>query len=113
MAEFRNRIPENVPGKFYVDDQCIYCDLCREIAPNVFREERPWGWASVFRQPSTAEEIALAVEALEGCPVEAIGSDGDHHDWSIAPSPPLPLHPMATTQRKRWWKFWESAQSSV
>jgi ferredoxin len=28
-------------------------------------------------QPTTEEEIALCMEALEGCPVEAIGEDGD------------------------------------
>jgi len=34
----------------------------------------------IHRQPVTEEEIALAQEALEGCPSESIGSDGacDH-----------------------------------
>jgi ferredoxin len=31
----------------------------------------------VHKQPTTEEEIALCMEALEGCPVEAIGNDGD------------------------------------
>ena len=33
MADVENKYPENVNGKFYVDDQCIDCDLCRETAP--------------------------------------------------------------------------------
>src|SRR5439155_1481968 len=32
MADAANKYPENVPGKFYVDDQCIDSDLCRETA---------------------------------------------------------------------------------
>jgi len=32
MADVANKYAENVPGKFYVDDQCIDCDLCRETA---------------------------------------------------------------------------------
>ena len=33
MADIANRYGENAPGKFYVDNQCIDCDLCRETAP--------------------------------------------------------------------------------
>ena len=36
MAEVANKYPENVTGTFYVDDQCIDCDLCRETAPANF-----------------------------------------------------------------------------
>ena len=107
MAEFQHRIPQNVPGKFYVDDQCIYCNLCREMLPMVFREE-PEYWASVFHQPSTAEEIRIAMEAVECCPVEAIGCDGDVHDWSMPPTrteAPVPEKRVAP-----WWKFWALAK---
>jgi ferredoxin len=31
----------------------------------------------VSKQPTTEEEIAACTEAVEGCPVEAIGSDGE------------------------------------
>ena len=30
----------------------------------------------VYKQPETPEEEALCKEAMEGCPVEAIGPDG-------------------------------------
>ena len=35
------------------------------------------GHSFVNKQPTTEEDIALCMEALEGCPVEAIGDDGD------------------------------------
>jgi ferredoxin len=28
MADIANKYAENVSGEFYVDDQCIDCDLC-------------------------------------------------------------------------------------
>jgi ferredoxin len=31
----------------------------------------------VTKQPTNEEELAQCTEALEGCPVEAIGNDGD------------------------------------
>ena len=35
------------------------------------------GYSYVFNQPTTQEGIDQCMEALEGCPVEAIGEDGD------------------------------------
>jgi ferredoxin len=31
----------------------------------------------LFKQPESPEETALCKEAMEGCPVEAIGDDGE------------------------------------
>lgn len=76
MADLANKYADNVTGKFYVDDQCIDCDLCRETAPANFTRNDDGGHSYVFKQPETPEEEALAKEALEGCPVEAIGCDG-------------------------------------
>ena len=76
MAVFENRHKENVPGKFYVDDQCIDCDLCRETAPNNFQRSEEGGFTYVSKQPTNAEEEKQCKEAMEGCPVEAIGNDG-------------------------------------
>ncbi|MDR1591170.1 MAG: ferredoxin [Puniceicoccales bacterium] len=75
MASPEDRVEENVPGKFYVDDQCIDCDMCRNLAPDFFGTT-PEGNSFVKKQPITPEEIALCREAMEGCPVEAIGDDG-------------------------------------
>jgi len=76
MAEVANKYPENVAGKFYVDDQCIDCDFCRETAPASFKRNDDGGHTYVYKQPETPEEEAFCKEAMEGCPVEAIGNDG-------------------------------------
>jgi glyoxylase-like metal-dependent hydrolase (beta-lactamase superfamily II) len=39
MANVKRAYPENVAGNFYVDDTCIDCDLCRQIAPKIFAEQ--------------------------------------------------------------------------
>ena len=76
MAAFANKHKENVAGKFYVDDQCIDCDLCRETAPNNFARSDEGGYSFVTKQPANADEEAQCKQAMEGCPVEAIGNDG-------------------------------------
>ena len=77
MASFPNKYSDNVVGKFYVDDQCIDCDLCRETAPDNFTRNEDGGYSFVFKQPVLIEEQTKCKEAMEGCPVEAIGNDGD------------------------------------
>jgi ferredoxin len=77
MANKADKWEPNVPGKFFVDQQCIDCDLCRETAPAFFTRHDEGGYSFVHKQPTTEEEISLCMEALEGCPVEAIGNDGD------------------------------------
>jgi ferredoxin len=76
MADVANRYPENLPGKYYVDNQCIDCDLCRETAPSNFGRNDDGGYSYVFKQPTTPDEEKLCKEAMEGCPVEAIGDNG-------------------------------------
>ena len=76
MADTANRYPENIAGAYYVDNQCIDCDLCRETAPSSFKRNDDGGYSFVYKQPETPEEQKLAKEAMEGCPVEAIGSNG-------------------------------------
>ena len=77
MADREDKNAENVAGKFYVDSQCIDCDLCRETAPNNFQRSDDEGHSYVYKQPESEEERALCEEALAGCPVEAIGRDGE------------------------------------
>jgi ferredoxin len=77
MAVFKNKYPDNVAGKYYVDDQCIDCDLCRETAPDNFTRNEDGGYSYIYKQPTSPEEATLCKEAMEGCPVEAIGSDGE------------------------------------
>jgi ferredoxin len=77
MADISNRYPDNVPGEYYVDNQCIDCDLCRETAPANFIRHEDGGYSYVFKQPNTPEEADLCHQAMEGCPVEAIGNNGE------------------------------------
>jgi ferredoxin len=76
MADIENRYEENAAGQLYVDDQCIDCDLCRETAPDNFTRNEEGGYSYVYKQATTPEEEALCMEAMEGCPVEAIGNNG-------------------------------------
>ncbi|MHC5012396.1 MAG: ferredoxin [Planctomycetota bacterium] len=77
MADRESKLEENAPGKFYVDDQCIDCDACRETAPDFFRRNDDRGYSYVHRQPDSEGDEELCLEAMEGCPVEAIGNDGE------------------------------------
>jgi ferredoxin len=77
MANKSDKTPENVPGRYYADNTCIDCDLCRNIAPKSFRRSDDKGYTYVFKQPQTPEEIAQAEEARISCPTETIGNDGD------------------------------------
>ena len=76
MADKEDKNPENVAGEFYVDSQCIDCDLCRETAPANFQRSEDNGYSYVCKQPENDEERSLCEEAKESCPVEAIGDDG-------------------------------------
>ncbi len=76
MAEKIDRLHENTAGKYYTTGDCIDCDRCRDTAPSVFRRDDEIQYSIVYRQPEHEEERAQAAEAMEGCPVEAIGNDG-------------------------------------
>lgn len=76
MANKEDKVAENVKGSFYVDEQCIDCDACRDVAPGFFKRSDDNGYSYVYNQPTTEEEIELCTAALEDCPVEAIGNDG-------------------------------------
>jgi ferredoxin len=115
-ADFVHRLPDNVPGKYYVNDQCLDCDLCRETAPTIFSRKAEEGYSFVMKQPETAQELADANESMEGCPCEAIFADGDEFDWRDTEPPPLPAWRQGIGSkpkcrhcegnRKPWWRFW-------
>ena len=117
-STFQERWPENVPGKFYVDQQCLDCNLCTETAPGHFTRNDAGGYFYVSRQPATKEEEALLQLAVEGCPCEAILNDGDRYDWSndakLQDTPEdrkakidqkVCLH--CASKTKKWWQFWK------
>src|SRR5579885_640492 len=72
MANPSRRLAENVAGDFYVDDSCIDCDACRQIAPAVFRDHGEQ--SSVFHQPETDEEVRRALMSIVACPTSSIGT---------------------------------------
>ena len=77
MANKANSYPQNVPGKFFVDNQCIDCDLCRETGPSNFTRNDDGGYSYVKKQPESPEEDQQCKEAMQGYPVEAIGKNGE------------------------------------
>jgi len=76
MANPHHRFPRNAPGAFYVDRECIDCDLCRHHVPGFFSRDDDAAHSFVSHQPSTPGEIAACEEARDACPAEAIGNDG-------------------------------------
>ncbi len=77
MADRDDKVAGSAPGKYYVDSSCIDCDVCRTTAPNNFLANEDEGFSYVAKQPANAEEQDQCKEAMESCPVEAIGDDGD------------------------------------
>ena len=76
MALLADKLDDNKPGKFYVDRECIDCDVCRDTAPDNFTRNDENGYSYVYKQPESPKELALCDEAIMICPVEAIGDDG-------------------------------------
>ena len=77
MADRTDKVENNVLGKYYVDSNCIDCDICRETAPENFRADEDEGYSYVFKQPINDDEEARCQDAMESRPMEAIGDDGD------------------------------------
>ena len=76
MADPEAKVAENVEGEFYVDEECIACALCVDEAPENFVMTDSEDYAYVNKQPENEEEREQCQEALESCPVDAIGDDG-------------------------------------
>jgi len=72
MARLSERLPDNVPGDFYVDRSCIDCDTCTRIAPGLFAPADDHSFVS--RQPGDASERLRALMALVSCPTASIGT---------------------------------------
>lgn len=75
MAKLSRKFIDNIEGRYYVDEACIDCDLCRQTAPDFFK--RSFGGAAthsiVYRQPTDPADIERCDTALQDCPVNAIG----------------------------------------
>src|SRR5437867_2393455 len=73
MARLAERLPQNVPGEFFVDSTCIDCGICRWVAPASFGRSDS-ALSFVRRQPSSDAERERAFMALVACPTASIGT---------------------------------------
>jgi ferredoxin len=87
MANLKKRVPENVPGDFFVDSTCIDCDACRQIAPAVFGEAASTSF--VKAQPASTADRRQALQALLACPTGSIGCLGDDDVKAVMKDFPL------------------------
>jgi ferredoxin len=85
MADAANKWADNVGGQsvvkgkrvsFFVDKECILCSVCSDAAPNNFRMSDDEDHDICYKQPDSEEELSQCYEAVENCPVEAIGDNG-------------------------------------
>jgi len=56
----------------HVNDTCIGCGVCGEMAKTIFKVE---GVSRVIKQPETPEEKTACQQAIEMCPVHAISDE--------------------------------------
>ena len=77
MANKNDQYPDNTPGKYYVDRDCIACDTCFALARKNFKLVQNNDHATVYSQPKTDAEIEACELAVHACPVGAIGNDGN------------------------------------
>ena len=83
MATSYPVVKRNVKGRYYVDESCIYCELCVEIAPDNFSYDDVDGVAYVKMQPSSHDQHELMAECIESCPTESIGDRLARHEETI------------------------------
>lgn len=76
MADIKRKNPKNAAGAYYVDDTCISCEACIEEAEENFALDDD-AKAFVRKQPADAGEREACESALDACPVQAIGKEGD------------------------------------
>jgi glyoxylase-like metal-dependent hydrolase (beta-lactamase superfamily II)/ferredoxin len=72
MAQWSRRLPDNVPGRFFVDRSCIDCQICHQLAPETFRARGDQ--TVVYWQPTRPAQVHRALMALVACPTASIGS---------------------------------------
>jgi ferredoxin len=84
LADKRDKFSDNIGGysvingkkySFYVDRECIFCHVCSQAAPDNFKESEDGSHDICYKQPTNEIELSECMDALEQCPVEAIGDD--------------------------------------
>ena len=66
------RHPGNVDGAWYVDERCIDCGTCRDLAPGIFAVAGPQ--SVVASQPTDPKAEQGAWLAAQACPTQSIGT---------------------------------------
>src|SRR5205809_4419112 len=87
MANPKKRVPENVPGDFFVDSTCIDCDACRQIAPAVFGQAPETSF--VHTHPVSPGARRQSLRALLACPTGSIGCLGPDDTKAVMQDFPL------------------------
>ncbi len=77
MADSSAKHADNTPGKYYIDESCTMCLACIDEAPDNLKESDDGDHCVVFKQPANAEEEEAMQAAMEACPTESIGDDGE------------------------------------
>ena len=80
MADKTKKVPQNVPGAWYVDEElCTPCRTCMEVAgaDQILKYNDDESKVFFHKQPDGAAELAIADEALTVCPQAAIANDGE------------------------------------
>jgi glyoxylase-like metal-dependent hydrolase (beta-lactamase superfamily II)/ferredoxin len=62
----------NADGAWYVDERCIDCGTCRDLAPDTFADVGPQ--SVVWRQPESPAAEEGAWLAAQACPTQSIGA---------------------------------------
>jgi ferredoxin len=75
MADPANKLPENAPGAWYVDNTCTPCRVCLDEAPSLLKYNDDETYVFFAKQPETPEETEAAQRAMDVCPTLAIGND--------------------------------------
>jgi ferredoxin len=67
-------LPSRLPldGMFIINDTCIDCYLCRDLAPDNFDRDEDADMHYVYKQPETDYELEAVVDALDSCPSASI-----------------------------------------
>jgi ferredoxin len=81
MANPEMKHKDNVEGPWYCTDPdddsgegCIACNVCYTGAPDIFGEDDD-GNAFIKKQPEGDEEVEMATEQMDACPVSSIGNE--------------------------------------
>ena len=90
MANLTKRLSSNIEGSFFVDETCINCDTCRQLAPTTFQEVGEF--SAVARQPVKKTDLLQAYQASLACPVGSIGTVTKNNALLVEAQESFPIH---------------------